>query len=100
MTYDQSFSGCPVCRPTATVAPPAVKEAPPAPALGAGKRHLVYINRKAVSQLVREHGRRSGEEFLVQLDEWVGRAVKRACGIRNGGKKTLDACVAGHAGIK
>jgi len=98
LSYDGE--SCPLCPPKR---PAPVATPPKAPALTkplATKRHLIYLNRKAVARTIRENGRRAGEDFLQHLDEWIHRKITRACEVRNGGKKTLDVTVAGHVGIK
>lgn len=96
LTYDGP--ACPLCAPA--VQHPPREESKPVEKPLVTKRHLIYLNRKAVAKTIRQHGRRAGEEFLQHLDEWLHRKLVRACEVKNGGKKTLDASVAGHVGIK
>lgn len=56
----------------------------------------IYIKPAAVKRLIKEHGKRTAHEFLLALDNYVERAVRRAATEHNGGKKTVDASVAGH----
>jgi hypothetical protein len=55
-----------------------------------------YIKPAAVKKLIKSHGKRTAAEFLLALDNYVERAVIRAAAEHNGGKKTVDASVAGH----
>lgn len=59
-----------------------------------------YINSSAVRKLCHQLGRRAGKDFLTQLNALVARKTAAACGVHNGGKKTLDASVAGFVGIR
>ena len=52
-----------------------------------------------VRKLIKESGRRVSPEFLQLLDRHIEAKVKKACDTHNGAKKTLDAAVAGVAGI-
>ncbi|NBO52208.1 MAG: hypothetical protein EBU83_02055 [bacterium] len=55
-----------------------------------------YIKPAAVKKLIKSHGKRTAAEFLLALDNYVERAIIRAASEHNGGKKTVDASVAGH----
>jgi hypothetical protein len=55
-----------------------------------------YIKPAAVKKLIKTHGKRTAAEFLLALDNYVERAIIRAASEHNGGKKTVDASVAGH----
>lgn len=55
-----------------------------------------YIKSAAVKKLIKTHGKRTAAEFLLALDNYVERAIIRAATEHNGGKKTVDAAVAGH----
>lgn len=55
-----------------------------------------YIKPAAVKKLIKTHGKRTAAEFLLALDHYVERAIIRAATEHNGGKKTVDASVAGH----
>lgn len=57
---------------------------------------IQYIKPAAVKKLIKSHGKRTASEFLLALDNYVERAVIRAVSEHNGGKKTVDASVAGH----
>ena len=57
---------------------------------------IQYIKPSAVKALIKKHGKRTASEFLLALDHYVERAVLRAVAEHNGGKKTVDASVAGH----
>lgn len=58
-----------------------------------------YLNCKRVRILAKENGKRTGSDFLLQLDRKVEKMVLAACKVHNGGKQTLDKAVAIHAGI-
>lgn len=58
-----------------------------------------YIKAHKVKALIKSNGRRTSPEFLLLLDQKVEALVNKACQVHNGGKKTLDATVAGHVGI-
>jgi hypothetical protein len=55
-----------------------------------------YIKPAAVKRLIKSHGKRTAAEFILALDNYVERAIIRAASEHNGGKKTVDASVAGH----
>ena len=55
-----------------------------------------YIKPAAIRQAVKAAGKRTSTEYLEALDRYVERAVQRAIAEHNGGKKTVDASVAGH----
>jgi len=55
-----------------------------------------YIKPAAVKKLIKSHGKRTAAEFILALDAYVERAIIRAASEHNGGKKTVDASVAGH----
>jgi ribosomal protein S17E len=61
---------------------------------------MSYINIKACKELIKSLDRRAGKEFLDVLNKDVERNIHNACEVHNGGKKTLDAAVAGYVGIK
>jgi hypothetical protein len=96
VSYGPPFDSCPVCKPAVKTAAPEA----PTPKKSTAKRHLLYVNRAAVSKLIRENDRRAGEDFMIHLDEWLHRKIIQACKTRNGGKITLDVTMAGHVGIK
>lgn len=56
------------------------------------------LNAKQVRMLAKEHGKRTGGDFLLQLDQHVNKLVVAACAVHNGGKQTLDRTVAAHVG--
>ena len=58
------------------------------------------LNQKAVKDLVKSEGRRSGRGFIVALEAFVERKIRQACAVHNGGKKTLDRRIAEYVGIK
>jgi len=53
-----------------------------------------YINQKAVRQLAKTYGKRTGKDFLDALNRHVEHKVIKACEVWNGSKKTLDQAVA------
>ena len=58
-----------------------------------------YLKCSTVKALIRKNGKRPGRQFLMALDRFIERKVISACRVHNGGKKTLDAAVAGYVGI-
>ena len=58
-----------------------------------------FFKGSVVRKLIKESGRRVSPEFLQLLDRHIEAKVKKACDTHNGAKKTLDAAVAGVAGI-
>ena len=58
-----------------------------------------FFKGSVVRKLIKESGRRVSPEFLQLLDRHIEAKVKKACDTHNGAKKTLDAAVAGAAGI-
>lgn len=58
-----------------------------------------FFKGSVVRKLIKDHGRRVSPEFLQLLDRHIEAKVKKACDTHNGNKKTLDAAVAGVAGI-
>lgn len=55
-----------------------------------------YIKPSAIRKAVKVGGKRTSTEFLEALDRYVERAIQRAIAEHNGGKKTIDASVAGY----
>jgi hypothetical protein len=55
-----------------------------------------YIRIAAVKARAKEHGKRCSAEYLLALDDLVRSKIEAACRVHNGGRKTLDATVAGH----
>lgn len=53
-----------------------------------------------IRALVKEHGRQLGRDFIYLLEAHIERKVREACGVKNGGKKTIDASVAGFVGVR
>ena len=51
-----------------------------------------YLRVSSVKKLVKDSGRRSGKEFVEELDRIVGQIVDRACKAESK-KKTLEASV-------
>lgn len=59
-----------------------------------------FIKASAVKNFCRdEKGKRCSAEFLAALDAHVRKKLSQAAGQHNGGRKTLDASVAGYVGI-
>ena len=59
----------------------------------------VYLRVSSVKKRIQSKGRRPSAQFIHLLDKKVERLVDAACKVHNGGKKTLDATVAGHIGL-
>lgn len=55
-----------------------------------------YIKPAAIKRLAKQHGKRVGTDFLLALDGYIERKVKEASIEHNGGRKTLDAALAGY----
>lgn len=55
-----------------------------------------FIKPAAVKALIKSHGKRTSKDFIEALDRYVERALARAAAEHNGGKKTVDASVAGY----
>ena len=55
-------------------------------------RKINYLRVSAIKKLVKENGRRSGKDFLEELDRVVGQIVERASK-QESKKKTLNASV-------
>ncbi len=55
-----------------------------------------YIKTSSVKKFAKSHGQRVSAEFLSALDRWVENKVLLATKEHNGGKKTLDASLAGY----
>ena len=60
---------------------------------------LRYVKEKSVRDYIKSKGRRCGLYFLVALDKHTEGNVEKACSVKNGSKKTLDADVANFVGI-
>jgi hypothetical protein len=56
----------------------------------------VYIKTSSVKKFAKSHGKRVSADFLFALDRWVENKVLLATKEHNGGKKTMDASVAGY----
>lgn len=52
-----------------------------------------FVRTRAVRQLVSEHRKRCGADFLYALDVHIDNTIRRCCAQWNGSKKTLDATV-------
>lgn len=57
---------------------------------------LNYIKPAAVRKFVKSHGKRTSKEFLEALDRYLEAKLLTATKEHNGGKKTLDAALAGY----
>lgn len=55
----------------------------------------VYIKTSTIKKFAKTHGKRVSADFLAALDRWVENKVLLAAKEHNGGKKTIDAAVAG-----
>lgn len=55
-----------------------------------------HIKSSAVRKFAKSHGKRVSAEFLTALDRYVENKVLLAAKEHNGGKKTLDAALAGY----
>lgn len=55
-----------------------------------------YIKTANVKKLANMHGKRAGKDFIQALDRLVERKVLESLKEHNGGKKTLDASLAGY----
>lgn len=55
-----------------------------------------HIRASGVRNLVKDNDKRCGADFLDGLDRFVEKVVRRACGVFNGHKKTLDRTVLNH----
>jgi hypothetical protein len=56
----------------------------------------VYIKTSSIKKFAKSHGKRVSADFLAALDRWVESKVLLATKEHNGGKKTMDASVAGY----
>jgi len=50
-----------------------------------------YIKTSAIRKLVKSHGKRTSQEFLIALDHYIQERIEKVAKEHNGGKKTLDA---------
>ena len=55
-----------------------------------------YIKASAIRKFTKSHGKRVSAEFLSSLDRYLEAKVLIALKEHNGGKKTLDAALAGY----
>jgi hypothetical protein len=63
-------------------------------------RATFLLNHAKVRRLAKENGKRISPEFMAQLEGFLRRKIAAACAVHNGGRKTLDASIAGYVGIK
>lgn len=61
---------------------------------------MQITHQTAVRQIIREEGKQASPEFFDLLNHFVERKIREACKVHNGGRKRLDASVAGYVGIK
>jgi hypothetical protein len=62
-------------------------------------RKFRYLQAGNVRALAHELGKWPSQEFLRALDQHISNRVRAACAVHNGGRKKLDATVAGFVGI-
>jgi hypothetical protein len=55
-----------------------------------------YIKHTAIKKLVKVNGKRTSKKFLEALDRYVEKKIIQAVNTHNGGRKTLDAGIAGY----
>lgn len=60
---------------------------------------IQYVRVSKVKELCKSNNKRMSKEFLDSLDRHIRHKIELACKVHNGGKKTLDATVAGFVGI-
>lgn len=61
--------------------------------------NLTFIKASQVRKHCNAKGKRVTPEFLMAVDSHIRQKLNTACGVHNGGRTTLDATVAGFAGI-
>lgn len=59
-----------------------------------------FLKVSHIKKYVHERDRRTSPSFLLALDAYVQTILDRAVKAHNGGKKTIDAEVAGFVGVK
>jgi len=59
-----------------------------------------FIKPAGVRKYLKEKEKRVSPAFLYALEAFIQRKIDQAAAEHNGGKKTLDAEVAGYVGIK
>lgn len=57
---------------------------------------LQYIRPAAIKRLAKQQGKRVGADFLLALDGYIERKIESAAAEHNGGRKTIDAALAGY----
>ena len=60
---------------------------------------LRYVKEKTVRDFAKSKGKRVGHDFFVLIDKFIESKVEKACAVKNGSKKTLDADVAKFVGL-
>lgn len=55
-----------------------------------------YIKTSTVRKFAKSHGKRVSPDFLAALDRYVENKILIATKEHNGGKRTLDASIAGY----
>ena len=58
--------------------------------------NLKYIKPSVVRKFVKANGKRTSKEFLEALDRYLEKKLLTATSEHNGGRKTLDAALAGY----
>jgi len=61
---------------------------------------MTYIRTSKVKALCKSLGKRTGKDFLTQLNMHIEKKITEACKVHNGGKITLDGDVAVYVGIR
>ena len=63
------------------------------------QRKHSFINESAIRDYAKTRGRRVGRDFLDMVNDHLARKLDIACGVKNGGKKTMDEDVAIYSGF-
>lgn len=58
-----------------------------------------FLKVGALKRFVHARGKLLGRDFLPLMEGHIRRRLDAACRVHNGGRKTLDASVAGHVGL-
>lgn len=61
---------------------------------------IQYVKVSGIKTLVKSNNKRVSKDFIDALDRHIRHKVQLACQVYNGGKKTLDATIAGFVGLK
>lgn len=62
-------------------------------------KHQQFVRHGNVRTYVNRQGKRCSREFLALLERFIAIKLETACQTHNGGRKTLDAGVAGYVGL-